>query len=211
MKRSALLAAMSAILLGSACVPVLPPAAPDDLGSTVYQCGDLQVLARFAGDSAELWLPEDGIRTLWQGVSASGVRYVDRDLVFWTKGMDSALLELPGQPQVSCTAGPPKAWHDAAAAGATFRAVGQEPGWLLDVYPDRLVLAADYGTREVTVPRPARRAAGDTTLYEAGRLRVTIVAEPCRDAMSGQPYPHTVRVTLDGTTWDGCGMSLAEP
>lgn len=204
-------AAAAILLLGAAaCVPVLPPAAPDALGSTVYQCDGQQVLARFSGDSAELWLPDDGIRTLMQGISASGVRYVDRDLVFWTKGLDSALLERPGQPQASCTAGPPEAWRDEAAAGATFRAVGQEPGWVLDVYPDRLHLSADYGTREVTVPKPPPRRAGATTVFDAGRLRAEILAEPCRDSMSGQPFPATVRVTLDGTTWRGCGMGLED-
>ncbi|MGC2857342.1 MliC family protein [Novispirillum sp. DQ9] len=191
-----------------ACVPVLPPAAPDELGSTVYQCDDgTQVMARFSGDMAELWLP-DGIRTMMAGRAASGVRYVDRDLVFWTKGLDQARLERPGATAASCTAGPPAPWRDAAAAGATFRAVGQEPGWLLDVLPDSLRLLADYATREVTVPKPAPRRAGDRTTYDAGRLRVDILAEPCRDIMSGQPFPATVRVTLDGTPWRGCGMEL---
>lgn len=203
-------AVLALALTAAACVPVLPPAAPDALGSAVYQCEGRQVMARFSGDSAELWLPDDGIRTLMQGRSASGVRYVDRDLVFWTKGLDSALLEMPGQPPVSCTAGPPEAWRAVAEQGARFRGIGQEPGWTLDLYPDRLHLAADYGTREVTVPRPEPRRAGDTAVYDAGRLRAEILDEPCRDIMSGHPFPKTVRVSLDGETWRGCGMDLVQ-
>lgn len=205
-----------ALALTAACVPVLPPAAPDALGSTVYQCEGRQVLARFSGDSVELWLPDDGIRTLMQGRSASGVRYVDRDLEFWTKGLDSARLDMPGEAPVSCTAGPPEVWRAAERAGATFRGIGQEPGWSLTLSPDRLHLSADYGRRDIIVPAPRPRRAGDRVTLDARTLdaktlRAEIIAEPCRDVMSGAPFPKTVRVSLEGTTLSGCGMDLGQP
>lgn len=105
-------------------------------------------------------------------------------------------------------------WEDARAQGVDFRAVGQEPGWLLDIYTRGLVkFAWDYGDNyaEFAVAEPTYPQEG-ATRYEAhsdGRaLSVTIRRAPCNDAMSGQPYPASVDVVIDGRTLHGCGRSV---
>lgn len=106
------------------------------------------------------------------------------------------------------------AWGEARAAGVDFRGVGQEPGWMIDIYQqNRIVLLLDYGEAiaEFPLPEPSYPVEG-TTRYEAqaeGRaLAVTIRRFPCQDAMSGENYPATVEVVIDGRTLNGCGRSV---
>ena len=104
-------------------------------------------------------------------------------------------------------------WEEARAAGVALRAVGQEPGWTLDVVPgERIELVTGYGDRRVVTPDPGATTEGERTVYhavtESADLRVVVTPERCRDAMSAAPYPLTVEVTLDGETLSGCGRSL---
>lgn len=105
-------------------------------------------------------------------------------------------------------------WEEARAAGVDFRGVGQEPGWMIDIYRSaRIVLLLDYGESlaEFPLPAPSYPIEG-ATVYEAranGRtLRVTIQRAPCQDAMSGEPFPSAVEVVIDGRTLNGCGRSV---
>ncbi len=114
-------------------------------------------------------------------------------------------------PQQALAAMP--SWETARAAGVDFRAVGQEPGWLLDIYTRGIVkFAWDYGDNyaEFAVVEPTHPQEG-LKRYEAnsdGRaLVITIHSAPCQDAMSGQPYPAQVEVTIDGRALSGCGRN----
>lgn len=105
-------------------------------------------------------------------------------------------------------------WETARAAGVDFRAVGQEPGWMLDIYTRGVIkFVWDYGENyaEFAVSDPTAPQDG-VTRYEAhsdGRaLVITTRRTPCEDAMSGQPYPATVEVVIDGRTLNGCGKSV---
>jgi uncharacterized membrane protein len=105
-------------------------------------------------------------------------------------------------------------WAEARAAGIDFRAVGQEPGWMLDIYTrSRMRLMWDYGENSAEFPltEPDTSQEG-ATRYEAragGRtLVVTIRRFPCQDSMSGEAYPVTVEVVIDGRTLQGCGKSV---
>lgn len=99
------------------------------------------------------------------------------------------------------------------AAGVDFRAVGQEPGWILDVYTSGIIkMIWAYGENYAEFPAGTPNTAQEgATRYEAnagGRsLTVTIRRAPCEDAMSGEAYPSTVEVVIDGATLSGCGRS----
>ncbi|HEX7072166.1 MAG TPA: hypothetical protein VF190_15240, partial [Rhodothermales bacterium] len=60
-------------------------------------------------------------------------------------------------------------WDEARARGVDFRAVGQEPGWLLEIADgDSLRFLYDYGTSEVAAAvRTAQVAPGDARVYRA--------------------------------------------
>ena len=134
-----------------------------------------------------------------------------------------ACRQVPAEPPVPAAvpsdATPPEVrdpWLEATARGIDFRAVGQEPGWYLEVDNERSMhLAYDYAERTATTPVPAPVVKGDemsfTAVTDAHRLAVLIEPRPCSDTMSGQRFPRTVTVTIDGQTLRGCGRSLTAP
>lgn len=85
---------------------------------------------------------------------------------------------------------------------------------MLDISPDEQIdFRYDYGQERVMTPLPEPRQAAGVTVYHAvtdtNDLRVEIKDEACEDVMSGKPYPATVRVTLNGTAYTGCGESVS--
>ncbi len=108
----------------------------------------------------------------------------------------------------------PAVAEDARQRGVAFRAVGNEPGWVLEIVPERsLRLLYAYGEEEATtpVPEPVTDATGRTTYHavtEAHDLRVVVEDRPCADTMSGERFEATVTVTLGGDTLRGCGGAL---
>jgi uncharacterized membrane protein len=99
-----------------------------------------------------------------------------------------------------------------------FRAVGQEPGWQLEIrIGSEMRLTYDYGKGSVVTP--AARAQVDArtgtrtfhAVTEANDLRVEIVPVGCQDSMSGKSFPATVTVSLNDRSFRGCGESLATP
>jgi putative lipoprotein len=104
-------------------------------------------------------------------------------------------------------------WDDARARGVDFRAIGQEPGWMLEIDNDKsLYLLADYGEQKVTAPAPALRDSADVAIYTATsdtlRLTVHVRAVPCADAMSGEEMTHSVTVFMNERQYTGCGRDL---
>lgn len=103
-------------------------------------------------------------------------------------------------------------WAEAAARGAVFRALGQEPGWLVTIANGRLAAELDYGQRTLAARVATRRADGGSTVWTGragGRLvRLTARRTPCRDAMSGHRFPLTVRLRLGDSSHRGCGRWL---
>lgn len=122
-----------------------------------------------------------------------------------------------GSEPPSESASPPPAlapvWAAARDRGIEFRAIGQEPGWLLEIDEENSILVAvDYGRDSVRTPVPAPELREGVRVYraqtEAHTLHVTIEETPCQDTMSGDPFPATVTVVLDGRTYSGCGRVL---
>jgi putative lipoprotein len=103
-------------------------------------------------------------------------------------------------------------WHAAKLRGVAFRAIGQEPGWLLEITDGKeILLAMNYGQQRKSFryvePREDKAAA--TTLFQIqADTSVLIEGKPCNDVMSGEPFPTTVTVTLEGKTYRGCGRAL---
>lgn len=99
-----------------------------------------------------------------------------------------------------------------------FRALGQEPGWQLEIRKgSEIRFIYDYGRNSAVAPAPAAQvdSGNGTRTYhavtDANDLQVVIVPVACNDSMSGRPFPATVSVTLNGQTYRGCGEELATP
>jgi len=90
-----------------------------------------------------------------------------------------------------------------------FVATGTEPGWRLTLSAATLDLEADYGTTRVSLPTPPPRQREDAVVYsgegDGHAMAIAIRDHYCTNAMSGKPFPCTVRLTLDGDRVDGCG------
>ena len=91
----------------------------------------------------------------------------------------------------------------------TFTAMGNEPGWRLDIGGGRMALTVDYGATTLSMPAPAPEPVPGGRTYtadEAGRpVRVTVTDRVCHDSMTGMPRPATVAIEFDGRKLDGCG------
>jgi len=178
-----------------------------------YDCDGLRVAVRPGDGELTLMLPERSI-ALPQVEAASGARYLDGDNGFWGKGIDSAVLTLDGD-NTPCELNRRETpWVDARARGAEFRALGQEPGWHLEVHPERIVMVYQYGGQRVAVPNPGVIADPDLprrrwlVTTETHELSVEVEDRACTDVMSGEIFPATVAVLLDGRSYMGCGRDL---
>lgn len=187
--------------------------------SVVFRCpagataDTVEVELRLEPDTAFVTLPE-GTKPRTRGLTpvraASGARYRGDDVVVWNKG-EEARVEVDGETLSGCTRSPRRSvWREARRRGVVVRGVGQEPGWVLEVRPDRLHFSGDYGQRTVTVPRSAVAvdSTAERTVYRADRVRAVVEADPCTDIMSGEAFSHTVTVTVDGDRYRGCGRVL---
>lgn len=178
-----------------------------------YDCEGLRIAVRPGDGELTLMLPDRSM-VLPQLEAASGVHYADGEYGFRGKDVASGLLTLDGEDRSCKLDRRETPWVDARARGAVFRGVGQEPGWHLEIHPERLVMVYQYGERRVVVPntgvsadpdQPARRWQATT---EAHELSVVVEDRGCTDVMSGEAYPASIAVTLDGRQYTGCGRDL---
>lgn len=136
-----------------------------------------------------------------------------------------AVLPVSPPPSAAATVVPPsppspaaeqegaaRPWVAAAERGVTFRAVGNEPGWLLEIAPEGLRLLTQYGTDSLHASTLERTETGDTLRFAAHAddhaVWVEAVRTPCEDVMSGKRHDYAVRVTVDDAAYSGCGMRL---
>ena len=184
---------------------------------TQWQCGDQRIAATFDNGAADnVTLDIDGKPlALPHAVSASGARYADAaGNEFWTKGREGTLT-LAANNKMDCsqteTASP---WDAARGRGVAFRAVGNEPGWLVEVGAGKapsLHAELDYGERKLDVATAEATANGFRGRTGDG-VDVALVAtrKACQDDMSGQDFPATAELTVGDKTYRGCGRFLAE-
>jgi membrane-bound inhibitor of C-type lysozyme/uncharacterized membrane protein len=153
-------------------------------------------------------------RTLERVRSASGVRYETRGVLFWTKG-DEATLEV-GDESTLCRLNPfYSVREDAKLRGADFRAVGNEPGWHLELFSSQpSVLVLDYGERTLRfdasgpVDLPDVTGSRFTGNTEGLDIRIELTPGPCQDTMVDYEYETTVLVDVGGRQLRGCGEPL---
>jgi len=192
--------------------PVAVPAGEDalDLGTIMLErfvplgfasrmrCGDTIIDLGFAGDEARMRVG-GVVHVLPQAISASGARYSDGqepETMVWTKG-NMATVVIAGQELPEC---------EAVAVPATLplTARGNEPGWVLNLSMDGMVLARQDGS-EIRTPLPPAEDGPAGTVLASGDLVVTLAPGLCHDTMTGMPYPQTVTIRTGSGDLAGCG------
>lgn len=192
-----------------------PPPLDDWRDGPSYQCAEQRVETRLGENRLLLRLPERDL-ALDAVVSASGARYEDAEgNGFWSKGPTEALLRLQGGTWVNCEVTEARSpWVAARDQGVVYRAVGQEPGWVVEVGPGEapaITLVMDYGQRRIEIPRARPLAGGAVYEGEAGdvTVRLHILHEACTDVMSGEAFPTRAELHLDAQVYRGCGYVLS--
>jgi uncharacterized membrane protein len=103
-------------------------------------------------------------------------------------------------------------WHAAKLRGVAFRAVGQEPGWLLEITNgEEILLVSDYGQNRYSFPyvEPKEDKAASRTIFQVNETTsVLIEGKPCSDSMSGASFEVTVEISLGEAVLKGCGRAL---
>ena len=103
-------------------------------------------------------------------------------------------------------------WHAARLRGVAFRAIGQEPGWLLEITNGQeILLVTDYGKNRNAYPYvdPQEDKAARKSVFQIDdNTSVLIEGKACSDTMSGENFETTVTVTLDDRVLQGCGRAL---
>ncbi len=178
----------------------------------VYECSGIEFVARTMSDEMAVWF--EGRHLILKRVpSASGEKYESDDVVFWSKG-DEAFVELDNQLFEGCELAPKRVpWEDARRRGVDFRAVGNEPGWSVEIRHDSHILfVGQYGNERVLMTEPVSSTEGEVSIYSASNglneMKVEIVDEPCTDTMAGDNFASQVTVTYAGKTYQGCGATL---
>jgi len=200
-----------------------PTALPDDappegvLHAYVWECdGDLTLDVRnlFREDAVTIALHE-GERKLPLVVSASGAKYADETITFWTKG-NEATFERKGTPPVNCREVRVKSLlADARVRGVTYRGTGNEPGWMVEIGPaTRLLFVTNFGEERHEFGDVSARDGDSTgvTVFTARHgdqeIEVTVAREACIDDMSGAELDHRMVVEFAGQTLRGCAAAV---
>lgn len=177
-----------------------------------FDCQGQYVVAEFSNEHVWVFLPGATVK-LPRLESASGARYGDHNVGFWSKG-EEAMLEQQGA-TVNCRVDRRNTPFEAAKLdGADFRGLGNEPGWELLMYGDRIRFSWDYGNSQAEFPATPpvsnrEEAWSRWSSTAAGRqIEIELRARPCHDSMSGDSFETTVTVALDGRQFHGCGRPL---
>ena len=104
-------------------------------------------------------------------------------------------------------------WHAAKLRGVAFRAIGQEPGWLLEITNgEEILIVTDYGETRFSLPfvEPVVFQEERRTEYvlDSHDTVVEIRGVRCTDTMSGEEFEVSVTIRQPDRELHGCGRAL---
>lgn len=185
-------------------------------GETRWQCGEIMLATRFAGENVTIRFAGTTLALQLQS-SGSGAKYADTaGNTFWTKG-DAAMFTLQGEDARDCKRTQlPSPWNGIRARGVALRAMGNEPSWFVEVdrgEAPRLRAELDYGERKIEIAKVQPLAPGNVTGFHGTTddglpLQLRLRRERCHDDMSGHPYPASAALTVGDRSFRGCAAFL---
>lgn len=187
------------------------------LRAYVWDCGGgltLRMKNLYSEDAIILELQE-GPRALPQVVSASGAKYSDGSLTFWTKG-DTATFERPGSAPVNCRELRYESLlADARERGVRYHGRGNEPGWTVEVGPGaHLEFVTNYGQERHAfdaITESGTETAG-ARVFRGSRgnqhIKVSVTTAACADDMSDERFEQLMVVEFGGKWFRGCATAL---
>ena len=193
----------------------------DEATTFVYRCSDEEgpIVVTIKADRGHLFAP---------GVSEpikreeGNAAYVGSDVSYLADQPpdlapgQTAQITIAGRQLTDCRNDPRAAvWEGAKLRGVSYRAIGQEPAWSLEIDREHgFRLVTDYANSErrfayaEPVYDAARRSARYTSEANGETLAITISGERCRDSMSGEEFDSRVEIEWRDRVLKGCGRAL---
>ena len=187
-----------------------PPKAAQHGGTYVFICPDkTEHVVR--ANQTEAWIFRPGGSLRLSATPGTDSNYSNNELSLRIVG-DKAWINAAGKPPQICENDRRRAiWEKAKLDGVDFRAVGNEPPWIMEIqHQARIVLITGYDAlrEEFPLPPAMEDRASRTTRWNAGGLVIEITVRPCHDSMSGEAFESQVTITRAGTILRGCGRPL---
>lgn len=206
MRDSMVFLAVALVAVGCSRAPEPPPAPPP----LFWACGETELAAIPEPGGVALYLPGREAMVL---APAGGEDFVHDDLrlAYREEGIELEVAGIAQRCRAKSWDGP---WTDAQARGVDIRAVGQEPGWIMELtVGGEIVLALDYGERAFAFTTPEAVPLGGARGWQAEHAEqgtVLVLAEdlPCFDIMSGAVHPLTMTVQVGDDRYSGCGVNF---
>ncbi|OQK15639.1 hypothetical protein AU255_15570 [Methyloprofundus sedimenti] len=185
----------------------------------VYECSDgYSFTANIGNNQARLFFSgQKQSITLAHAFSMFGAKFNVKQTTLWIE-KDVARLEIDSVIHEDCHNNQAKAiWAHAKLNGVDFRALGNQPSWILEIVKGENIIFADFFGKtinkylftgaEPVIDQVARKTEFKVTNKDHTIL-VTIIGTPCQDTMSGESFDFSVTVDLDDKRYIGCGRSL---
>ncbi len=182
----------------------------------VYECSDGYSFTSSRDENrASIIFPEQTI-TLGYAFAVFGAKFSNSNITLWVED-DVAKLEVDSVTHDNCYNNPAKAiWAQAKLNGVDFRALGNEPSWILEIVQGTNIIFANYSKQinryQFIRSEPEIDLAAAKTMFKANNkdhtILITIIGEPCQDSMSGEAFDFNVTVELDDQRFTGCGRAL---
>lgn len=181
--------------------PDLSERTPSPHQLSLFHCNSTTLVLEVEGDKARLYLDGQAqqVSPIAGGFGNDKLRFTlnaEGGQLSTPEGQDSCQRDLSATP-----------WDLARNRGVEFRALGNEPGWSLEIGAKGLLLSTDYGQRTLSGKAEPYQD-GAITYYKAKLFEVALSPGPCSDDMSGEEFDTQVQVRLDGQVLRGCGNSL---
>ena len=191
------------------------PVENGDAKTYVFNCQSAyDFTVKIEKETAWLFLPDTTVALAKQNKEPGDIYQTGR-YTFWHRG-DNSKLAVGNRNYENCRNSPSKAlWEAAKLNGVDFRAVGNEPGWFLELKEgEELLLITNYGrdSYQFTTPPPQIDKKSAQTVYQTvnngNTLTLIIEDQPCTDNMNGLRFESSVTVVLNGQKYVGCGRAL---
>jgi len=152
-----------------------------------------------------------------------GARGFAGDEVYYLPGQPADLapgqtaeITIKGQKLSNCRNDPRAAvWEGAKLRGISYRAIGQEPPWVLEVDREKgFLLVTGYGEKRQQFPyveplsNKAQRISSYTTQANGEGITITVQGRDCQDSMSGEAFSSQVEIRWREQNLHGCGRAL---
>ena len=178
----------------------------------VYHCDhNYSYVAEVSEKEAWLFLPCKTVQTLAKQ-EGENKYYVAKGVSYKLKGFKSELTV--DQKYYNClNDGIEARFEKAKFDGVLFRAIGNEPGWILEFLSDKeVLLITNLGQNRTTFTVEERYEAKNSTEYRLkskhNSLYIRIENSLCFDTMVDRSYESRVYLNFDGHELRGCGKAL---